>query len=474
MESTSVGRVATAVAPTDDTIGKTGVMKPSEVKSALDTRLYDVDKRVYIVHTPHSRRLSKEKILKELCKVTKCIGKPGDVFPIRNSSVCFNNLGETSHCLELFVDSGENYEKVCKFFVSGNLFIVEGHTLEFKIGRKFDESIVEKLQPKLVLVRGVPIECFFEVLEVVKSEYAEVVNDETDACYSTDGTVSVQIKSFKAPVPKFIEVNKNGYTLRMSVEIKGWTQADVVKFRLVVNRPQPNQPRVFQETKDVWKSGPAKRQRVIQCYFCKQFGHTKHACLEWIEWNERLATQKCRECGVLGHYAKHCPSKGERKAAAREIASKVVCYECGETGHKRHEKKCDPIRMRYSEVPENDGFGSEHNLSVVNALENIKLGESALSQDGTQSVTSSSVKRKGSTGSSSGTFVENNQKKKQLLEESSRSSLSEIPPPKPSELDAQQPSQLTNESVGNRSRRSTSRNSIGSLNEKLLASKSRK
>ena len=72
---------------------------------------------------------------------------------------------------------------MCKFFVSGNNLVVEGHTLEFKIGRKFDETIVEKIQPKLLLVRGVPIECFFEVLELVKTEYAGVEDDETDACY---------------------------------------------------------------------------------------------------------------------------------------------------------------------------------------------------------------------------------------------------------------------------------------------------
>ena len=49
MESTSVGRAAAAVAPTTDVIGKTGVMKPSEVKKALETRQYDMDKRVYII-----------------------------------------------------------------------------------------------------------------------------------------------------------------------------------------------------------------------------------------------------------------------------------------------------------------------------------------------------------------------------------------------------------------------------------------
>lgn len=354
MESTSVGAGSSTRPVTGDVVGKTNTIAFREYlkKRKLYNVLGDSDLRIFVIHSKFSRKLSKERIMKQIISDTKVIGKFFDIFPFRNTTTVFTNIGTSDHVLELFANNTSCRDKIMDFYSKkkDNKITIEGHTLSIQKGSVYANDIKEKLSSKRLVIKGVPFDCVEAFVDLVLTKYAIVGDKLDDFLYSADGTLTVLVKDFKAPVERVLDVNMNGFTVRAQVDTTGWTQAEVTRFMGKLNKPR-FKVKSFTEVENVWSAGPIASQKPVQCWFCKQPGHAKPDCVQWIDWIEKLQNKKCFKCGENGHVKRFC--KNEALSRRERIARKHkddICRKCKEKGHLEVHNLCKNEDMSVEEI----------------------------------------------------------------------------------------------------------------------------
>ena len=199
-----------------------------------------------------------------------------------------------------------------------------------------------------------------------------------DFLYSADGTLTALVKDFLGPVERVLDINKNGYTVRAQVDTTGWTQAEVTKFMGKLNMPRQKIVN-FHEKKGEWKAGPAKSDKPPQCWFCKQPGHVKPKCVEWLAWNEKQKLIECHNCGEKGHRQRWCkkPALSKRERVARKHKDDI-CRKCNEKGHLEVHNLCRSFDdMSDGEINERFRALGQNvtNSSMIHNFENMGVRE---------------------------------------------------------------------------------------------------
>ena len=326
-----------AAAATRDAVEKSKTQSFERFKKSIGEKTINEKHQIYVTHTDYSRKIASDTILNVLLKKAKLRGALHEEFPFRINPSIDTTEGKSKQAIHIFVSSMESYESCAKI----ESIEIDGHTLKVSTGDIFSQDIVKRKNMKRVTLMNVPVFCVIEFARQL-ADYVDIEDIEKDLQISAQGSMSTKVLGFKKPMPRYLHVNRNGYTVRAEVKVEGYTAAEIAKFSNLGLLNKPWSRPTSTPGVNAWRAGPAEKEstRVKTCYFCYEPGHTKHDCVKHKSWKAKMDLRVCNTCGEKGHIARWCKVQEQR-----------FCDYCNEQGHiaPRCRKKINDAKLVLSE-----------------------------------------------------------------------------------------------------------------------------